>query len=153
MINQIILDGYLGDYPKELQSGAAVIRLATTDRGFITKDGRQVPDRTTWHTCYVYGSNATFILKAAIKGSRVCLRGRYICREYEDETGTRRQFWQVETENVFSIDKPAHLTNPDVLPKAMPEAFRAMAQRGAAAESTPSTGEGAQAEQAKPAPF
>lgn len=52
-VNKVILLGHTGKAPdfKEFDNGGCVatFSLATTKRGFTTKDGRQVPERTEWH--------------------------------------------------------------------------------------------------------
>jgi single-stranded DNA-binding protein len=52
-VNKVTLLGNTGKAPdfKEFDNGGCVatITLATTKRGFTTKDGRQIPERTEWH--------------------------------------------------------------------------------------------------------
>ena len=53
-VNKVILMGHTGKAPdfKEFDNGGCVatFSLATTKRAFTTKDGRQIPERTEWHT-------------------------------------------------------------------------------------------------------
>lgn len=52
-VNKVILMGHTGKAPdfKEFDNGGCVatFSLATTKRGYTTKDGRQIPERTEWH--------------------------------------------------------------------------------------------------------
>lgn len=52
-VNKVILMGHTGNAPdfREFDNGGCVatFSLATTKRGYTTKDGRQIPERTEWH--------------------------------------------------------------------------------------------------------
>ena len=52
-INKVIILGYLGDDPKveTLPTGAkkTTLSIATTEKGYTTKSGSTIPDRTEWH--------------------------------------------------------------------------------------------------------
>ena len=52
-VNKVILMGNVGKDPdvKTFDNGGVVAQfpLATTKRGFKTKDGKEVPERTEWH--------------------------------------------------------------------------------------------------------
>ena len=52
-VNKVILMGHTGKAPdfREFDNGGCVatFSLATTKRGYTTKDGRQIPERTEWH--------------------------------------------------------------------------------------------------------
>lgn len=56
-MNKCILKGNVGQDPRitTFQDGGKVAQftLATTERGFTTKDGRQIPDETQWHNIVV----------------------------------------------------------------------------------------------------
>lgn len=53
MINKAILVGNVGRDPEvryfDNDQAVANFTLATTERGFTTREGQQIPERTEWH--------------------------------------------------------------------------------------------------------
>ncbi len=85
-VNKVTLLGNTGKAPdfKEFDNGGCVatITLATTKRGFTTKDGRQIPERTEWHNIVAWGSLATLVEKYLQKGLLVYVEGKICTRKY-----------------------------------------------------------------------
>ena len=87
-VNKVILLGNVGRdpevrYPSQGQI-VATFPLATSDRGYTTSSGVQVPERTEWHNLVMWGRNAEVAEKYVRKGSRLYVEGRLRTRNYED---------------------------------------------------------------------
>lgn len=105
MINVSIIGGYLGQDPEvtTLPEGQKVarIRICTTERGYLTRTGQQVPDRNTWHSCNLWGNLANYAPNLH-KGDFVVLRGKYHTREVTNEqTGEVRTFYNFDADEVL----------------------------------------------------
>ena len=73
-INRITLLGNVGADPevRDTQGGKfATLRLATTTRGYVRKDGSQVPERTEWHSLVVNGGLVQVVESYVRKGTKL----------------------------------------------------------------------------------
>jgi len=98
-VNKIILLGYLGKDPetKTFSDGGQVTNfsLATTEKGFTTKSGQQIPDRTQWHYIQVNGKMSEVADKYLKKGSKLYLEGIVRYRKYTDSNNVERQITEI----------------------------------------------------------
>jgi single-strand DNA-binding protein len=62
--------------------------LATSERGYTTAEGRQVPEKTTWHNLVIKNGLAPVAYKYLKKGSRVYVDGKIDNRSYEKDGAT-----------------------------------------------------------------
>ena len=66
-VNKVILLGNTGGAPgfKEFNNGGCVatFSLATTKRGFTTKDGQKIPERTEWHNIVLQNGLAKLLIR------------------------------------------------------------------------------------------
>lgn len=78
----------MGQEPKIMGSeGRKVARftLATTERGYETKNGKKIEDRTEWHTLVFFG-NITNVIENYVKvGSLISVKGSIHYGKWEDE--------------------------------------------------------------------
>lgn len=85
-INKVILVGNVGIEPtlRNFDNGGAAcnITIATTDKGFKTKDGREIPDKTEWHNVVFKNQLAQVASKYLHKGDKVYIEGKLQTREY-----------------------------------------------------------------------
>ena len=92
-LNRVELIGNLGVEPKfrEFDNGGAVcnVTIATTDKGFTTKDGRKIEDRTEWHNVTFRNGLAKLVGKYAHKGDKVYVAGKLKTRQFEQNGQTR----------------------------------------------------------------
>lgn len=92
-LNRVELIGNLGGEPKfkEFDNGGAVcnVTLATTDRGFTTKDGRKIEEHTEWHNVVFRNGLAKVLGKYAHKGDKVFVSGKLRTRQYEQDGQTK----------------------------------------------------------------
>ncbi len=103
-VNKVILLGYTGKSPefKEFDNGSclATISVATTKRGFTTKDGRQIPEKTDWHNIVLQNGLAKFAGKHIKKGDKLYIEGELRTRSYNDAQGLKRYVTEVVATNV-----------------------------------------------------
>ena len=98
-VNKVILLGNVGRdpdvrYPSQGQTVAS-FPLATSDRGFTTTSGTQVPERTEWHNIVMWGRNAEVAEKYIRKGSRLYIEGRLRTRNWEDKNKIKRYITEI----------------------------------------------------------
>ena len=104
-MNKIFLRGNVGDDPKitDFENGGKVAQfsLATTERGYKTKEGREIPDETTWHNIVVRKTGLAKVCADYVrKGTPLLLEGRIRNRQYTDSQGTDRYITEVVVENM-----------------------------------------------------
>lgn len=110
-MNLVVLRGNLGADAEVKQGEGCVIvtfRLAVTERGFKTKDGRDVPERTDWFNIVVYAGLGTKLGDHLKRGTNVLIRGKLREHQYPDNTGMTRTLTQVivEGKDVELIGQP-----------------------------------------------
>jgi single-strand DNA-binding protein len=93
MINKVILVGNVGKDPDvryfDNNEGVANFTLATTERGFTTRDGRQIPERTDWHNITVRRGLVKVAESYIKKGTQLYVEGKLRTRSYEQEGVTK----------------------------------------------------------------
>ena len=86
-MNNIVFSGYVGADAevKTFDNGGSICQfnIAHTDKGYTTRDGKQIPDRTTWMT--VKKNNGEKIAQYLTKGSYVVVQGVIRTDKYEDK--------------------------------------------------------------------
>lgn len=89
MKNLVILIGRVGADPiiKTFDNGdkIASLSLATTERGYTTKDGREVPERTEWHNIQFFRGLATVVEMYVKKGALLYVEGKIKTRSWEKD--------------------------------------------------------------------
>lgn len=98
-VNKVTLLGYAGKAPdfKEFDNGGCVatFSLATTKRGFTTKDGRQIPERTEWHNIVLQNGLAKVANQYVKKGDKLYIEGELRTRSYDDAQGVKRYITEI----------------------------------------------------------
>lgn len=97
-LNKVMLIGNVGADPqfKQFENGCtAQLSLATTKRGFKTKDGKEVEERTEWHNIVIYNTLAKTAKEYVHKGDRLYIEGELRTRSYEDKQGVTRYVTEV----------------------------------------------------------
>lgn len=92
-LNKLQLIGYVGADPEvhTIPGGQTVanVSLGTTERGFKTRDGREIPDRTEWHALVFWGRSAEVVGEYVKKGTQLYVEGKVRTRSW-DENGVKR---------------------------------------------------------------
>lgn len=97
-LSKVMLIGNVGADPqfKQFKNGCtAQLSLATTKRGFKTKDGKEVEERTEWHNIVIYNTLAKTAKECVHKGDRLYIEGELRTRSYEDKQGVTRYVTEV----------------------------------------------------------
>lgn len=103
-VNKVILIGNVGKDPdvRYFDNGNAVVNftLATTERGYTTANGIQVPDRTEWHNIVCWRGLAKVAEQFIKKGSQVYIEGKIRSRSYDDQNGMKRYITEIYADNL-----------------------------------------------------
>lgn len=102
-MNRLQIIGRLGKDPvtKTIASGVACAELyvATSEPAYTTADGRNVPERTTWHNVNVWGRMAKPVTEFLKKGDKLYVEGTLHSRTVETE-GRKITYWSVDATSV-----------------------------------------------------
>jgi len=108
-VNKVLLIGNVGRDPEvryiNNETRVANFTLATTDRGFTTRAGAVVPEKTEWHNIVLWRGLAEVAEKYVRKGSKVFIEGKITNRSYEDKTGIKRYITEILAENLELLDR------------------------------------------------
>lgn len=103
-LNKVLLIGNVGQDPKitTFRDGGKVANftLATTERGFTTKDGRKVEDSTEWHNVVVKNALVSVVEKFVQKGTALFVEGKIATRTYQDNSGQTRYVTEIIVTNL-----------------------------------------------------
>lgn len=97
MYNKILLIGNVGGDPEIRTVGdnkVASISLGVTERGYTTKDGKKVDDKTIWFRVALWRGLADIVEKYVSKGDKLFVGGKMLSREYEKD-GVKHTAWEV----------------------------------------------------------
>lgn len=99
-MNKVFLKGNVGQDPRitNFDNGGKVAQftLATTERGFKTQDGREIPDETTWHNIVVRRTGLAGVCEQFVKkGTPLLLEGKIATRTYQDNAGQTRYVTEI----------------------------------------------------------
>lgn len=104
-MNKVFLKGNVGHDPKitSFDNGGKVAQftLATTERGFTTRDGKEVQDVTDWHNIVVKKSGLAGVCEQYVKkGTPLLIVGKIRTRDYEDNGGQTRRITEIIVEEM-----------------------------------------------------
>ena len=115
-VNKVILLGNTGRDPevKYFDNGGVVatITLATTENGYTTKDGREVPEKTEWHSIVLYNGIAKVAEKFVKKGDRLYIDGKLRTRSYDDANGVKKYVTEVICDKMEILTPKRASDNP-----------------------------------------
>lgn len=115
-MNCVILKGNCGRDPqiREFENGSkiATFSLAVTERGYKTKDGKEIPDRTDWLNIVARGGLAGICEKYVKKGSAIVVQGKIRNREYEVD-GEKRTQTEIHIDELELLGTPDKQENHD----------------------------------------
>nr|WP_319400090.1 single-stranded DNA-binding protein [uncultured Carboxylicivirga sp.] len=103
-VNKVILIGNVGKDPEvrhfENDGAVANFTLATTERGYTTRNGQEIPDRTEWHNIVVWRGLAKVVENYVKKGTQVYIEGKLRTRSWDDKDGNKRYTTEVYADNL-----------------------------------------------------
>lgn len=99
-MNFAVLLGRVGQDPKitKFEDGGRVAQfsLATSKRGYTTKEGKEIPERTQWHNCVVKRTGMAGIVEQYVKkGTSLLVKGEIETRDYQDSNGQTRYITEI----------------------------------------------------------
>ena len=98
-VNKVILLGFVGKEPdvRHLDSGMAVANftLATTEKGYKTREGKEIPDRTEWLNIVMWNKLAEIAEKYVHKGDKLYIEGKIRTRSYDATDGSKRYVTEI----------------------------------------------------------
>ena len=136
-VNRVCLLGHVGKESdvRHLDSGMAVANftLATTEKGYKTRDGKEIPDRTEWHSIVMWNKLAEIAEKYIHKGDKLYIEGKIRTRSYDAPDGSKRYVTEIfadsmemlssknkeaekQSENNVSSQQQENITPEDQLP-------------------------------------
>lgn len=109
-VNKVILIGHVGKDPDVRYTGpdqaVASFSLATTERGFTTAAGVQVPEKTEWHNIVMWGRNAQIAEKYIRKGSQLYIEGKLRTRMWEDRNTIKHYITEIYVDTFDFLGSP-----------------------------------------------
>ena len=128
-MQKFIVIGNLGKDPevKSFDNGGkvATFTIADTERGYKTKDGKEIQPHTEWFNCVVRQTGLVGVVEQYLKkGNKVYVEGKIKTREYEKE-GQKREAKEVIVESLElltpkgegSVSTPASTPQPQPTPQ------------------------------------
>ena len=123
-MNKCILKGNCGKDPEitNFENGGKVAQfsLATTERGYRTNDGRDIPEHTDWHNIVIKRSGLAGVAEQFVKkGTPLLIVGKIQTREYTDNSGTKRYITEIIVEEMELLGgkKESGATAPEPVPE------------------------------------
>lgn len=108
-VNRVILVGNVGRDPeiRYVESRpVASFSLATTERGYTTASGAQVPDRTEWHNIVMWDKAAETAEKYIRKGTKLYIEGKLRTRVWEDRNTIKRSVTEILVDHFDILSRP-----------------------------------------------
>jgi len=121
-LNKVWLIGRLGQDPvlRSTRSGKKVANFSlATSRKTKAQDGTEGRE-TSWHRIVVWGLEAERCQSRLKKGHSVMVQGEVRPRSYKDEQGVEHQVTEIHSDDVYLIDRPSLVRNPDESPGDAP---------------------------------
>lgn len=119
--NKVILVGHIGADPEIRESNGgkfATMRLATSEKGYVNKQGVSIPERTDWHNLIVNGGLVQVVEGFVHKGSKILVEGKLRYRKYTANDNTERWTTEISVTNLELLD-PKQTQQPAQVPQPM----------------------------------
>ena len=137
-VNKVILIGNVGKDPdvRYIENNVCVANftLATTERGYTTQSGVQIPDKTEWHNIVAWRGLAEVAEKYVRKGTQLYIEGKIRTRSWEDQNKIRRYTTEIYVDNMELLGRRDGQTTaasaPAAQPQAQPQSYQAPANPG-----------------------
>lgn len=108
-VNKVILIGNVGKDPEikyfDNETAVANFSIATTERGYTTKSGVEVPERTDWHNIVAWRGLAKVSENYIKKGTQIYVEGKIRTRSYDDQSGNKRYVTEIVADIIQLLGK------------------------------------------------
>lgn len=124
--NKVILVGNIGSDPEVRESNGgkfATMRLATSERGYVNKQGVSVPERVDWHNLIVNGGLVQVVEGYVHKGSKLLVEGKLRYRKYTANDNTERWTTEISVTNLELLDPKQQQPNPAPQPMSTQQQY------------------------------
>ena len=103
-MQKVILIGNLGKDPevKSFENGGKIVNftVGVTERGYKTKEGKEISDHTEWFNCSVRQNGLAGVVEQYVKkGNKVYVEGKLRTREYEKD-GQKKYLTELLVDNM-----------------------------------------------------
>jgi single-strand DNA-binding protein len=101
-LNRCSFIGHVGKTPEVKTVGdnkVATFSMAMTEKGYTTKDGKEIHEKTEWVNIVAWRGLASLCEGYVKKGSQLYVEGRLTTRSYEKD-GTKIYVTEVVAENI-----------------------------------------------------
>ena len=90
-----------------VESNVAVANfpLATSERGYTTRSGAQVPERTEWHNIVLWRGLAEVAEKYVKKGTQLYIEGKLRTRSWTDNNNVVRYTTEIFADNMEILSR------------------------------------------------
>lgn len=109
-VNKQIILGNVGQEPRisTFSDGGTVANfsVAYTEKGYTTKDGRQIPDSTEWFNIVAKNSLANVVQQYVHKGDKIYIEGTTKTREYV-QRNIQKRITEVHAEKIDLLGRLA----------------------------------------------
>ena len=126
-VNKVILIGNVGKNPdvRYLENNVCVasFTLATTERGYKTQNGTEIPPKTEWHNIVLWRGLAEVAEKYVRKGMQVYIEGKLRTRSWEDKNKIRRYTTEIYADNMELLGKRQDNAGENIAPAAATSAL------------------------------
>jgi len=110
-VNKQIILGNVGQEPRisTFADGGTVANfsVAYTEKGYTTKDGRQIPDSTEWFNIVAKNSLANVVQQYVHKGDKIYIEGKTKTREYVGSDNVQKRITEVHAEKIDLLGRLA----------------------------------------------
>ena len=108
-VNKVILVGNVGRDPEikyfDNDRAVANFSLATTERGYRTSGGIDVPEKTEWHNITIWGGLAKVAEQYVKKGDPLYIEGKIRTRSYDDKNGVKKYATEIHVDNLEMLSR------------------------------------------------
>lgn len=123
-VNKVLLLGNLCRDPqiKVFDNGkVAQFSIATNERGFKTKSGKEIPERAEFHQIVITKNGLAEVAEKYLhKGDRVFIEGKLRTRSYADSDNVTRYVTEIHVTDLQMLAGTKH-DAPGVVPPPQPE--------------------------------
>lgn len=111
-INKVILLGRVGKDPEIQQfdgGNKASFSVATTERGFTTRDGKEISEKTEWHNIVCWKGLSTIVERFVKKGDLIYLEGKITTRSWDSDNG-KKYITEIVADNIELLGNKTETT-------------------------------------------
>ena len=123
-LNKVMLIGNVGKDPeiRYLDQGVctAQISLATSTPGYTLQNGTAVPERTEWHSVYLWRRLAEVVERYVHKGDKLYIEGEVRYRTFTDKKGFNHKVTEIWASNMEMLTPKPQSANVAPTPGVAP---------------------------------